>query len=133
MKATILAYAAGIIDGEGTIALTRHGRTDRFRHPMVHVASTSPELLAFLKRHFGGCITNKKTYKAHHKPSFTWSLQNNAALEFLSLVYPHLVENKKRKRASLLLTEYKRLTRRNGKYTAAMENDKLDFETRFFA
>ncbi len=40
------AYLAGIIDGEGTITLTKDGE---FRYPAVSVASTTIEILEWCK------------------------------------------------------------------------------------
>lgn len=53
------AYVAGIIDGEGTITLTRmHAK--EYRRPVITVASTDLELLLYLKSLCGGYVTNKK-------------------------------------------------------------------------
>ncbi|MBT2687472.1 LAGLIDADG family homing endonuclease [Bacillus sp. ISL-47] len=41
------AYIAGIIDGEGTITLTRMHASEH-RRPCITIASTDMELLAFL-------------------------------------------------------------------------------------
>ena len=43
------AYAAGILDGEGSISVTRN-HTDRWPSPQVSVASTDRELLILVSR-----------------------------------------------------------------------------------
>lgn len=47
------AYAAGLFDGEGTVALSYETSKHEFRQPAVSVASTTPELLDSLKLHHG--------------------------------------------------------------------------------
>lgn len=110
-----LAWCAGIIDGEGSIMLNK-GKSS-MTYPTVSVSSTSVEILQKLKDLFGGCLVSKKTYENHHKQSYSWSLVYNKALEFLKVVRPFLVEKEKIRRADLLLSKYKSLTKRNGRYT----------------
>lgn len=127
----IIAYAAGIIDGEGTITLTSL-QSGKYRSPVVSVSSTTIEILNFMKIHFGGHISNCKTYKEHHKKSYSWKLCNDKAIEFLQSVYPFLLEPSKSYRANLILTQYKDVTKRNGKYTEQDIQQKLNFEYIFF-
>lgn len=128
-----LIYAAGLIDGEGSILLTRGSRNDKFRHPCVSVSNTSKELIDFLKENFGGTVSKHKTYKAHHKPSWSWSVSYNAAVLFVEQIRPFLKEKSKCKRCDMILTSYKSLTNRNGKYTDAQVHAKLDFERTFLS
>lgn len=125
------AYAAGLIDGEGTISLSRlHRNTERA--PVVSFASTSFELISFFRQTYGGSVVTKKVYSNRHTQSWECRLANNAALEFLRLVYPHMRHAIKRRRAKLLLEEYKLVTPRNGKYTTTLRRKKREFERRFF-
>lgn len=102
MKRLTCAYAAGIIDGEGTIALTHNSDCKEFRFPSVHVPSTDLELLEFFKDVFGGTIIKKKVYKKHHRPSYTWYVTHNRAISFLRMVRPYLRINEKINRAQLI-------------------------------
>ena len=53
------AYIAGLIDGEGTISLTRKHRGEN-RQLMVSISSTEQPLLQYVKKVIGaGRITNK--------------------------------------------------------------------------
>lgn len=126
------AYAAGLIDGEGTITLGRMGADSPYRRPVVSIPSTTPELLTYMHTTFKGCVSNKRPTKTAETPSKTWQLTNNAALEFLRLVSPYLKEPEKYRRAQLLLSEYKSLTLRNGRYNEQQRSLKLAFERRFF-
>ena len=64
MTNTDRAYIAGIIDGEGSILLTRQN-PKQHPCPVVSVASTDIELLNWLVRTIGaGTIIKKKNYNA---------------------------------------------------------------------
>lgn len=123
-------YTAGLIDGEGTITLSKSKNS--FRFPTVSVSSTSHELLEFLKLTYGGYISNHKTYKAHHKKSWSWSLKRDSALYFLERISVYLKETSKKRRALFILKFYKKVTPRNGKYTEFQISKKQQFERIFF-
>ena len=59
MKDWEAAYLAGIIDGKGSITLTRMHDKEH-RRPCITVASTDIELLEYLKILTNGQITNEK-------------------------------------------------------------------------
>lgn len=60
------AYIAGLIDGEGTITLSRRHAKDR-RQLVVSIANTERPLLDFVLSRVGaGKITNKLTTEQHH-------------------------------------------------------------------
>ncbi len=123
-------YAAGLFDGEGTVTLsTANGK---FRHPVVSVSSTTFCLLEFLQTHYGGHISKHKAYKEHHAASWSWKARYDEALAFLEKVLPYLKEPEKRRRALLLIQDYKKVTRRNGQYSPEQLKEKLALEQRFF-
>jgi hypothetical protein len=132
MKEHFIPYAAGLIDGEGSVCLSRNYKTEKFRHPTVSVASTTPELVHFMKDNFGGYISTKKTYKENHLESYTWYVSYDSAISFLEKVEPYLLEPNKKIRAKMIIEQYKSLTKRNGKYTKSEIEEKLQFETDFF-
>lgn len=127
---TEAAYAAGIVDGEGSIYFSRN-RTTRWPSPVVSVASTDRELLEWLRSRVGGSIIQKRTYQPHHTPSYDWKLTDRRALEFLKLVRPFLVIRRKIVRCDLLLAEYLACTPRNGRYTSETIGRKRDLIERF--
>jgi hypothetical protein len=68
------AYLAGIIDGEGTITLTRMHEKEH-RRPCITIASTDIELLTYLQKLTEGTINNKKNYNPdRHKDSYYYYL-----------------------------------------------------------
>jgi hypothetical protein len=126
------AYVAGIIDGEGTITLTRTHRGEN-RRPVVSISSTELTLLLYVRAAVGtGRITNKARARNHHSKSYAYTLQSRQALALLSQVSPFL-RTYKSARARLLLDEYVRATPRNGRYTPDQREARRALEIRFFA
>lgn len=121
------AYIAGLIDGEGTITLTRlHTRENR--RLVVSIASTELSLLQFVHEEFGaGKITRKRTQSVRHTPSFCFAVTSRQALFLLRQVKRHL-HTYKQKRAELALKHYESLTPRNGKYTPELLAQRHVFE-----
>jgi hypothetical protein len=124
------AYAAGIVDGEGSIQFSRN-RRPRWPSPIVSVASTDRELLEWLRARVGGTIIQKRTYQSHHSRSYDWKLTDRRALRFLEIVRPFLVIRRKTARCDLLLSEYEACTPRNGRYTEEMAARKRELIERF--
>jgi hypothetical protein len=128
---TEAAYIAALIDGEGTITLTRPHRNSN-RQLAITISSTEKCLLDFvIDCTCAGKITNKRNSQAHHKSSFVYALHNRQALQLLAQIQPHLKSYKAR-RAEFVLAEYLAVTPRNGKYSAAQKSAREGFETRFF-
>lgn len=132
MTETDIAYAAGLIDGEGSVLYTRNHGSDKFGCPTVSMTSTTPALIDFMKINFGGTVSNHKVYKSHHKPSQVWKVCYNAAISCLELTAPYLREPEKLRRANLILTKYKAVTKRNGKYSESELAAKLAFDYEFY-
>lgn len=126
------AYIAGIIDGEGTITLTRTHRGEN-RRPVVSISSTELPLLTYIRSVIGaGRITGKVRSQAHHSPSYTYYITSRQALTLLARVRPFL-RTYKFKRACLLVEEYQSVTPRNGRYTEELRAARVQLENRFFA
>lgn len=119
-------YIAGLIDGEGTIALTRKHSTDN-RQLGISISSTDRPMLEFVQEITGvGKVTNKKTYRDHHLPSYTYAVYNRQALTLLRQIAP-LLRTYKSARAKLILDNYVALTPRNGKYTTELASRREEF------
>jgi len=131
MTSHIHAYTAGLVDGEGSVTLTK-GHKNEHRSPCISLTNTSQELVIFLKQQYGGTIVRQKTYKPWHKRAWVWKLNHRRALDFLELVLPYMLEREKVRRARMLVNRYARVTPRNGKYTPAMLERRLVFEAEFF-
>lgn len=126
----ILAYAAGIIDGEGSIMLIR-SHANEFRSPCVSITNTTFSIIEFLQSHFGGHVVRQKTYKTYHKTAWIWKLHGLSVLRFLESILPYMLEPEKIRRANLLVSRYNLVTKRNGKYDAVALTTKLQFQQDF--
>lgn len=133
MKRTDKAYYAGLFDGEGTVTMTKKKKDLPFRVPVVSMSSTTLELLEHVQHNYGGSISPHKTYKDHHKISWSWKLDNRKALDFLRDIRPYMKEPEKCRRADLLLRDYIKLTPRNGRYNQYTTAQRLCLEIEFFA
>lgn len=121
------AYVAGLIDGEGTVTLTRKHKNEN-RQLCVSISSTEVKLLDFVLTVTGvGKITNKQISKSHHSHSYAFSVYNRQALGLLEQILPFL-KSYKRDRAEAILKDYLAVTPRNGKYTAEILKRKGEFE-----
>jgi hypothetical protein len=121
------AYLAGLVDGEGTITLTRIHRHEN-RRLVVSISNNDAALLNFVKEAIGaGKITTKRTYSLRHSRSFTYQLWSRQALQLLRQISPYL-RTYKAERAALALRDYLRLTPRNGRYNAETAAARRDFE-----
>jgi len=126
------AYIAGLIDGEGTIALSRRHARDN-RQLVVTISSTELELLEWAQVTIRvGRITRKRASAPHHAPGLTYVVANRQALDLLRQVAPFL-RSYKRRRALLALTDYLAVTPRNGKYSPALRAARDRFEREFAA
>ena len=126
------AYLAGLLDGEGTITLTRVHRHEN-RRLVVSISNNDASLLRFVKGIVGaGKITTKKRYSERHARSFAYQISSRQALDLLRQITPYL-KTYRAKRAKLILNEYLRLTPRNGRYRPAVAASRRKFELRLLA
>ncbi len=125
-----VGYLAGLIDGEGTITLSRRN-LNKHRSLVVTVSNTEISILKYVQEITGvGKITNKRISKTHHTPSFTYQVPNRQALEILGQIFEYL-QSHKAARARLVLKEYLRLTPRNGRYSPTQIQDREIFIENF--
>lgn len=91
---TLLAYVAGIIDGEGNIGLYKLRKSSAkcgYSYIMcVRVVNTQPWLIRFLQLQFEGYVQNVKPMASSRKPLWRWEIRAKKAESFLKLVLPYL-------------------------------------------
>lgn len=89
-----LSYAAGLIDGEGTIGITElkpgAGRKSPQHRIYVAVTMTEQAAILWLQLTFGGHLQSLKARDPRHKPTFRWSMASKTAAEFCELIGPFL-------------------------------------------
>lgn len=126
------AYLAGLLDGEGTITLTRKHKGEN-RQIVVSIANTERKLLEWALSAVGaGRITAKRAYSDKHRSSYAYQIANTQALQLLSQVLPYL-HSYKRLRAQLALEKYQALTPRNGRYSPKLLAEREKFIQEFLA
>ena len=116
------AYIAGIIDGEGTIALARV-HPQEMPSPELSISNTNLEVLKWIQKRTGGRIQKKKAMKANHRDAYVLRLRRSHALRVLKIVIPFLLI--KKQQAELLISHYLKLTPRNGRYSSEILKKKL--------
>jgi len=126
LSATDAAYIAGLLDGEGTVTLTRKHRNENHQLALS-ISNTDLSLLRYVYETVGaGKITAKRTTRISHTPSYTYAIYNRQALALLKQLFPYL-KTYKAKRASMILASYVSLTKRNGKYTEDQLHQRRSF------
>ncbi|HET9701034.1 MAG TPA: LAGLIDADG family homing endonuclease [Burkholderiales bacterium] len=132
LSPTDAAYIAGLVDGEGTISLTRRHRDDE-RQLVISISNTESPLLDFVLKAVGaGKITRKRTYSNNHSPGLTYAINNRQALDLLRQIAPYL-RTYKVQRAKLVLDHYLELTPRNGKYSSEIREARKQWVEQFLA
>lgn len=94
----VLAYTAGIIDGEGYIGVDRQkakggteGRRNDFYRLNVSVNVTDKSMTDFLMLHFGGYYRTRKRHTCNKKLVHAWHLDGQKAIAFLTAIKPFMV------------------------------------------
>ena len=130
-----LAYAAGIIDGEGTIGITELRPVDRlrdngtrvrrsFQHRIyVAVSMTDPRIPEWMKGEFGGNLQFVPSRSDKHKPSYRWSMSSKGAADFCELVAPFL--RLKKTQAILAVEFYKERLSGNFSGSSGVPDDEV--------
>jgi len=132
LGATDAAYIAGLVDGEGTVTLSRLHRNEN-RRLVVCISNNDLTMLQHVKDRIGaGRITSKRVYSPRHAPSFNYQINNRQALGVLRQIVVYL-RSYKADRARLALRDYLRLTPRNGRYTEEIASARRRFEAALLA
>lgn len=101
------AYAAGIMDGEGSfcvcsIAPGTKGSVTRSYRPSIEVGMVDKQSIALLQKNWGGNILQRNiTRRNGTKPYYHWYLRQDEMPLFLNEIYPFL--RIKQPQAALLL------------------------------
>jgi hypothetical protein len=97
---TDFAYAAGIIDGEGNVAIRqkalRAGRRVRDINAEIIVSMTDREVLEWLQARWGGGIIkqNRSEKHSHWQDIYRWNLYSSRAAALLKGTLPYLIVKK---------------------------------------
>jgi hypothetical protein len=104
----LLAYLAGIIDGEGTIGITEVTRPlgDRRRvnstfRAYLSITMTEPTIPLLLAETFGGKVRTYPPRREGHKATMCWSIDSGRAAAACEQLLPYL--RLKRQQAELVI------------------------------
>src|SRR3990167_8353040 len=86
----IAAYAAGIIDGEGSFFLGPAGR-DRHVAMNLQVVNTNADVIRWLQRTFGGGMSQARARSPRCKIPFHWMLTSRGVRKILPAMLPYLI------------------------------------------
>lgn len=99
------AYISGLIDGEGSIHMTRKIKTGTF-HAFVTVAMSDKNVIGWLAKKFGNKTVESSypvrgSFKKIPKPIYRITLQGRRACLLCELIHPYLIV--KRQQAEVLM------------------------------
>lgn len=95
------AYLAGIIDGEGTITVSK-GKYDN-RVMAVAVVMCDKEAVDMLYAEFGGCLFYVEKSNPKWNNSWRWAVKSQKAKVFLESVLPYLRVKRRQAEAAIEL------------------------------
>ena len=108
---TDLAWAAGIIDGEGAISMTKAKPGTNRRKTLsfqvrITVQMTHKPTIQKLHKLFGGSFTFAKARDpVKHRPTYRWYVGDLMTVDILSLTLPYLVTKKEQ---ALVVLEFRK-------------------------
>lgn len=102
-------YLAGIIDGEGSILLTRSRALNKYGsatqyYAAITIVNTNLPMLTWVKERLGGSIMETGKGAEHYKDVWRWQMQGQRASVICNKLLPWLII--KRPRAALAIELY---------------------------
>jgi len=143
MTSLDLAYAAGLIDGEGTIGISELQPNDKCRkngtrvrkspQHRIYVAITMTDqvAIAWMQLTFGGHFQSLSPRQPQHKPTYRWSLASKAAAEFCETIAPYL--KVKRQQAEIVARFYQERMAHNFQGNSGVPVDELSLRRQVMA
>lgn len=108
MEEKILAYCAGLFDGEGCVEIYSATPPKASKSPSFYLRVTIVQkeglVMNWLEDNFGGyvAVDSHGGYYIHR-----WDIRSKQALEFLKLIYPFLIVKKEQVKVALEFEEMK--------------------------
>jgi len=98
-KQSKCAYLAGLLDGEGSFSIIKTGGRYQLH---IKIATTTPQMLRWVVKHFGGTIYTKKPFVVNWRTRYDWQCPSGKATEPLLLsVLPYLTVKKQQANTAL--------------------------------
>lgn len=118
-SATDIAWAAGIVEGEGTVRLA--GKTKRGF--MVTVPQKDPELLYWLRDLFGGSVSKP----SGSNPCYHWNVCGDRARLFIAQIYRYMTSRRKQQIDATRGMDFLRGKRPDGMSTDQLKSEMIAF------
>lgn len=115
-----IAYAAGFVDGEGTIRVERaYGPSPgRLYRAYVEVSQVTPGPLNMMMDRWGGHLYLRPRKNPNHRPIFRWQIADRKAIDFVTELRPYLIVKAAQADVLIALGEIKRANAARRPYTA---------------
>lgn len=93
----LMAYIAGILDGDGSISLIRENRASGFKYyPCIQLSNVFEGMIDLLHQTFGGCKKIKSRQAHAKKIQYVWNVRGLDSCQFvLEKILPFLILKKK--------------------------------------
>lgn len=124
-----MAYAAGILDGDGSFSLLLHRSVTKnswrsFYYPCIQLSNAIKGMSEFLHDKFGGSLRIKKPQQKHHKILYVWSLRSREGCKSLiEKLMPYLKLKKDQAKLMLNFFHIDHFDQHEGeKYNLRMKN-----------
>jgi len=115
----ILAYLAGLIDGEGYVGIKRsrayscQGRKTKSYHARIQVRMVDREGVVLLAETFGGHLFTEKPHCNNGRPLHCWSTSDRQAELALTALLPYLRVKRRQAKKVLVLRRLQGRSRRH--------------------
>lgn len=119
IKATAVAWAAGLFEGEGTIRINSATRRN-LGHLICSVVNTDRQVVDFFAARWPGYLRAATGLGPNRRPAWIWGIAARKAAVFLRELEPYLVTARVRQKAALAL-EFQ------GQKTAGRRNRTADY------
>lgn len=110
MEVKTLAYAAGIIDGEGHIGAHKNCGTNMKLTIEVHMKYS--KVPNWLEENIGGKVRIRKDQ------TYIWTMRASDSISFIENIKPYLIEKKDQAEVYLQLYDLKQLYKKQNQYSA---------------
>lgn len=89
VKATELAWAAGIFEGEGTVTIAVRNSDETYRVLCI-VGNTDRSIICFFQKHWPGWVQPAYGKRPGRKPSWSWTVATRSADTFMKDILPYI-------------------------------------------
>ena len=123
----VIAYAAGIIDGEGYVGIKRASHKNRYTkgyHARIQVRMVDREPLDLLAGLFGGSVRHERPQMLTRRELFAWQITDAKAEAALRRLLPMLLVKRRPAKRLLVL---RRLMQRGQRHRTRITGSRLAF------